>query len=365
MSCNPSNIIVLVINCLQGGGAEKSVLTLAEGFYQLGYKVHVIRFKATTEYELSPHIDFHIVNFKWFKLIPSDKLRYQQFAKHLDNYILTHIGQPCLTIANLERADKVLSYSQLPNVIHVIRNTLSQELKLAQARNKPIDIAQLKTTYHAQPCVAISEGVAVDFKATLGLTNITTIYNPIDNKLIEAMAETYPLEIAEFIVHVGSFKYQKAHDILLKAYAKTSQRYPLYLVGQGKLMAETKQLAVDLGISDKVVFIGFKSNPYPYIKHAKCLVLSSRFEGFGRVIAEALAVDTPVISTDCPYGPSELLPRQNLVPVDDIDALAQLLEQAMANPSAFAVPFDERFLPKNIANQYIERFVTSNLPDTE
>ena len=150
MSRNPSNIIVLVINCLQGGGAEKSVLTLAEGFYQLGYKVHVIRFKATTEYELSPHIDFHIVNFKWFKLIPSDRVRYQQFAKHLDNYILTHIGQPCLTIANLERADKVLSYSQLPNVIHVIRNTLSQEIKLAQARNKPMDIAQLKMTYHAR-----------------------------------------------------------------------------------------------------------------------------------------------------------------------------------------------------------------------
>ncbi|MBP0556258.1 glycosyltransferase, partial [Mycobacterium tuberculosis] len=95
-------------------------------------------------------------------------------------------------------------------------------------------------------------------------------------------------------------------------------------------------LAVDLEISDKVVFTGFKSNPYPYIKHAKCLVLSSRFEGFGRVIAEALAVDTPVISTDCPYGPSELLPKQNLVPVDDIDALAQLLEQAMANPSALS-----------------------------
>lgn len=359
-----SNIIVLVINCLQGGGAEKSVLTLAEGFYQLGFEVHIIRFKPTVEYELSPHIHFHLLSFKLFKLIPNESLRYQIFSKQLDNYILNTIGQPLLTIANLERADKVLSFSKLPNVIHVIRNTISQEIKVAQARNKLIDIAKLKQVYQHQPCVAISEGVASDFRQVLGLDNIRTIYNPIDSHLIQTLANEYPVENADFLIHVGSFKYQKAHDTLLKSYAKTSQRYRLYLLGQGKLMNEMKALADELGIAKQVEFVGFKSNPYPYIKQAKFLVLCSRFEGFGRVIAEALAVDTPVISTNCPYGPSELLPKENLVPVDDIEALAQILEQAMANPQQFATPFDEQFLPKNIARQYLE-FVSANPADTQ
>lgn len=360
MNNSASKIIVLVINCLQGGGAEKSVLTLAEGFFQLGYEVHIIRFKSTVEYELSPNIHFHLVNFKLFKLIPSDTVRYQSFAKHLDKYILTQIGMPLLTLANLERADKVLSFSKLPNIFHVIRNTISQEIKVAQARNKPIDLARLKQVYQYQPCVAISEGVAVDFKQTLGLDNITTIYNPIDSELIQKLANAYEVDNEDFIIHVGSFKYQKAHDTLLKAYAKTSQRYRLYLVGQGKLMEDIKKLAITLNIDSKVKFVGFQSNPYPYIKKAKLLVLSSRFEGFGRVIAEALAVDTPVISTDCPYGPSELLPKNNLVPVDDIEALARVLEQAMANPKNFTVPFDTQFLPKNIAKQYITLLASSN-----
>lgn len=83
------------------------------------------------------------------------------------------------------------------------------------------------------------------------------------------------------------------------------------------------------------------------------MVLCSRFEGFGRVIAEALAVDTPVISTNCPYGPSELLPAKNLVAVDDVDALARLLDKAMQAPQDFSVPFDKAFLPINIASQYL------------
>lgn len=353
MTNNASNVIVLVINCLQGGGAEQSVLTLAEGFYQLGYEVHVIRFKPTVAYALSPNIHFHLVNFKLYKLIPSTALRYQMFCQRLDAYILKHIGRPLLVLANLERADKVLRYSQLPNVFHVIRNTISQEISLAKRQNKPINIAELRQVYQSQPCVAISEGVAKDFKETLELNNIVTIYNPIDAPYIQKLATEYQVDEQNFILHVGSFKYQKAHDTLLKAYAKSSQRYPLYLVGEGKLIEENKNLAEQLGIDKQIKFVGFKSNPYPYIKQAKLLVLSSRFEGFGRVIAEALAVDTPVVSTNCPYGPSELLPTKNLVAVDDIDALASLLDEAMQSPQDFSVPFSETFLPKNIASQYL------------
>ena len=353
MESSSSKIIVLVINCLQGCGAEKSVLTLAEGFYQLGYEVHVLRFKPRADYDLSPHIHFHVLRFHSYKFLMTRAMRYKIFARSVDKYILKHIGKPLLTISNLERADKVLSHSKLPNVFHVIRNTMSEEINFSKIQNKQINLNELRKIYQNHQCIAISEGVALDFKKTLGLENIETVYNPIDADAIQQMAEEYSVADEDFFVHVGKFKYQKAHDTLLKAYAKTSKRYPLYLVGQGQLMEDMKQLATELDIISHVKFIGFKSNPYPYIKNAKFLVLCSRFEGFGRVIAEALAVDTPVISTNCPYGPSELLPAKNLVAVDDVDALARLLDKAMQAPQDFSVPFDKAFLPINIASQYL------------
>ena len=343
--------VLLVINCLQGGGAEKSVLTLGQGFYELGYEVHVLRFKPTVEYDLNPHLNYHQVSFKPFKLIPSEKIRYQMFAKTVDKYVKKHIGIPLLTISNLDRADRVLANSKLSNIIHVIRNTLSQEIK---QKSKPVILSKIRDIYKHHQCIGISEGVTKDFSQTLQLNNIQTIYNPIDKDSINNFAGVETPSIPPYIIHVGSFKHQKAHDTLIKAYARTSQRYSLVLLGQGSLMSEIQNLVKQLNLESKVIFMGFKSNPYPYIKNAKLMVLSSRFEGFGRVIAEALALNTPVISTDCPSGPREMLPSKNLTEVDNVVQLADILEQAMQCPDEFSVPFNQEFLPKVIAQQYIQ-----------
>src|SRR5690606_41148696 len=101
-----------------------------------------------------------------------------------------------------------------------------------------------------------------------------------------------------YIVNVGKFKQQKRHDILIKAYAKANVQEKLVLVGTGELLEASKKLVKDLGIEDKVIFTGFKKNPYPYIKHAKLMVVSSDFEGFSIAILEALALGTPIISTE-------------------------------------------------------------------
>lgn len=358
---------LLIINCLQGGGAERSVLTLGQGFFELGYEVHILRFKPLVEYDLNPNLQYHLVKFKPYKLIPSTNLRHRFFAKKIDQYVLTHIGQPDIVLSNLERPDRVMAHSQLDNLMHVIRNTVSKEFGI-DSKNPTKDqaiIADLQAVYRHHPCVCVSKGVETDFRQTLGEDMVTTtIYNGFDQPLIQQMADEsidfaqYGLEQGQYLVHLGSFKYQKAHDILLKAYAKTSMRYPLALVGQGKLFEETQALAQQLGISEKVKFLGFHKNPYPLVKNARLMVLSSRFEGFVRVVGEALALGTPVISTDCPSGPSELLPPNNLVPVDDVEALANKMQLAMDNPAPFFVPFDAKFLPKNVAQQFIDYLTT-------
>ena len=81
--------VVLVINCLQGGGAERSVLTLGQGFYELGYEVHILRFKPLVEYDLNPNLNYHMIRFKPYKLILNSQLRYQLFAAKVDKYILS------------------------------------------------------------------------------------------------------------------------------------------------------------------------------------------------------------------------------------------------------------------------------------
>jgi len=140
----------------------------------------------------------------------------------------------------------------------------------------------------------------------------------------------------------------------LQAYAQTKPKLPLVLVGKGKLQEQMQQLAMELGIADNVKFLGFQANPYPLIAGAALLVLTSKFEGFGYVIVEAQALGVSVISTDCPFGPRELLPEQNLVPVGDIDALAQLISQAINNLDHYKVPLNQQLLPNQVARQYLE-----------
>lgn len=93
-------IAVLVINCLQGGGAERSVLTLGQGFYELGFDVHIVRFKPLVEYDLNPNLNYHLVRFKPYKLIPGETRRYKVFARVIDHYISDNIGKPNIVLSN-------------------------------------------------------------------------------------------------------------------------------------------------------------------------------------------------------------------------------------------------------------------------
>lgn len=350
-----SKVAVLIINCLQGGGAERSVISLGQGFYELGYEVHVIRFKPLIEYDLNPKLSYHLIKFKPYKLIPNEQLGYKLFARKLDRYILDKIGAPDVILSNLERSDNVVAYSSLPNITHIVHNTISLEYKFDRVKNINHVRNKLINTYSRHPCVCVSDGVKQDFIESLGnITPITTIHNPIDQSEIQQLATAFVPKYSNYIIHVGSFKKVKGHDVLLKAYARTDQSLPLLLLGQGKLKGEIETLITDLGLTEKVFLLGFQKNAYPYVKHAKFKVLTSSQEGLPMVILEALAIGTPVISTDCRSGPKEMLPAYNLMPVGDIDAIAHKMSQAMQNSEQFATPFDASYLPTNIAQKHID-----------
>lgn len=347
--------VVLAINCLQGGGAERVVLTLGKGFYELGYEVHILRFKPLVQYELDPHLNYHVLKFKPYKLIPGKERRDEMFAHKVDRYVKKNIGQPDLILSNLDRSDSIFSYSTLANIIYVVHNTVSLLYKLKREEDANKRKEELLRIYSKHPCIGVSEGVERDFIQTFGhITPTTAVHNPIDRDDIQKQANAFVPEYKNYIVHVGSFKDAKRHDILIQAYARTDQSMLLLLLGQGKHKSEMEKLVAELQLEDKVIFLGFRENPFPYIKHAQFKVLTSDWEGCPLVIPEALAIGTPVISTNCPSGPSELLPKNNLMPMRDIDAISKKMSQAMKNPQQFQSAFDEGMLPMKVAEKYDE-----------
>lgn len=350
---NPPKKIVLAINSLQGAGAERFVLTLGKAFYSLGFEVHIVCFDPKIEYDIPSCLHYHLIDYKKFRWLPDNRLRYMALAKVTDSYILSKIGTPTLILSNLPRADRIFSHSKLPNIAFVIHNTLSRLHNFEDKQaTKKLEI--FKKIYATHPCVCVSHGSQLDFLQFFNPPRVTAILNPIDKAEIQRLSTAFKPDTPHYMLHVGSFKRAKRHDILLQAYAKTDKRLPLVLLGQGGLQAEIEAWVQKLQLQDKVKFLGFCSNPYPYIKHANFQVLSSDWEGLPLVIPEALALGTPVISTDCPSGPSELLPSNNLVPLGDIDALADKIQLAMNHPKQFESSFDDNLLPQNVAKQYLE-----------
>jgi len=340
--------IVLAIFTLQGNGAERFALTLAKGLTDAGHEAHIVYFKSIIDLPIPEGVKLHFFDYQKYRAIPKF-MRAGFAAKAFDKFVLKNIGTPDLVLSNLFPVDFVLSKSQLPNVHLVIHNTTSLEYGERLEGMKK----QLDKVYLAKPCVAVSKGVEKDFIKVFGSkSRITTIYNPIDVEQVVSTANEYIPDIEKpYIVNVGKFKQQKRHDILIKAYAKANVQEKLVLVGTGDLLEASKKLVKDLEIEDKVIFTGFKKNPYPYIKHAKLMVVSSDFEGFSIAILEALALGTPIISTDCPSGPSEVLEPQQLVPVRNIDEMAIKIKLATLDPSLFKVNLHQKFfIPQTVDN---------------
>lgn len=340
--------IVLAIFTLQGNGAERFALTLAKGLIDAGHEAHIVYFKNIIDLPIPEGVKLHFFDYQKYRAIPKF-MRASFAAKAFDRFVIKNIGIPDLVLSNLFPVDFILSKSQLPNVHLVIHNTTSLEYGERLEGMKK----QLDKVYLAKPCVAVSKGVEKDFIKVFGSkSRITTIYNPIDVEQVVSTANEYIPDIEKpYIVNVGKFKQQKRHDILIKAYAKANVQEKLVLVGTGELLETSKKLVKDLEIEDKVIFTGFKKNPYPYIKHAKLMVVSSDFEGFSIAILEALALGTPIISTDCPSGPSEVLEQQQLVPVRNIDEMAIKIKLATLDPSLFKVNLHQKFfIPQTVDN---------------
>ncbi len=193
--------------------------------------------------------------------------------------------------------------------------------------------------------VICSEGAAGSIMELVGrISNLRMIYNGIPTDSIRKLAdEPLPDPLGKIydrptVVTVGRLDYQKGHEYLISAHAQLlRERIPhnLVIVGQGGLLPELQQQAASLGVTDSVHFVGFHTNPYPFMKRATVFALPSRFEGFGLALAEAMACGTPVVSFNCPSGPEEILDGGKyglLAKPESPESLAEEIKQLLCNP---------------------------------
>lgn len=225
------------------------------------------------------------------------------------------------------------------------RNTLSRRSAGGSGSVRALPRIVQRFYPKADALAAVSQGVARDLAALLGLPleRIAVTYNPVVTPEIAALAAD-PLDDPWFaagappvVLAAGKLKRQKDFPTLLKAFAKLRARRDLRLMilGEGPQRRRLEAQVRALGLEQSVRLPGFRNNVFAYMARSRLFVLSSAWEGLPGVLIQALACGCPVVSTDCPSGPSEILEGGRhgpLVPVGDAEALAAAMEQGLDRP---------------------------------
>lgn len=338
------NVLVLA-SSLGGGGAERAAAIIAEGLNQR-HSVVVMTFHSLSAYPWTGRrIDLGLP----YDPAPAPFTKVRRF--------LTKFSA-IRRVLDQERPDVVLAFSEGPTLaaITTCMFVRTRVAVIAVAQNRPLAahrgvyrklyglIARLAYK-RASSIVSLSEGVAEEFEDLYRLerNSVVVIPNPVDTRFVsERSREPLDESVSELgdvpiLLTVGRLEAQKNHALLLRAFARVRDEVEaqLLIAGTGRLQGKLERLAVDLGVRSDVRFLGWVNNPFSLMKRATVFVLSSNFEGLGNVILEALACGCPVISTDCPFGPADILAKSEagiLVPVDDERALANALLDLLRDP---------------------------------
>lgn len=218
--------------------------------------------------------------------------------------------------------------------------------------------------YRGAVIVAVSDGVADTFARHTGVPrqDVQVIANPVlvpglEERSLEPLPAGAP---ARYILNAGRLTTQKNQALLLRSFALIAESEPdlqLVILGEGELESDLRQLADSLGLSGRVLMPGFQNNPYPWIRQAAAFVLSSEWEGLPTVLIEALALGVPVVSTDVPSGPAEILEGGRLgrlVPRNDAPALAAAMTAALGAPGDGAIAADlSRYSVRSAVDGYL------------
>ncbi|MCS6923666.1 MAG: glycosyltransferase [Fimbriimonadales bacterium] len=349
---------------LGGGGAERVVVTLANEFVKRGYRVDVVNSYYQEGYQklLAPEVNLIVLGVR----------RRLLAAPRLAKYLRQYRPSAMLATVNTIAAVSARLLARVPTRL-VLREatTPSQELLHSNAslRAKLVRRWSLKWLYPRADCIiAVSKGVAQDIQrlAPAAADKIRIVYNPVISAELFQKADEQPPHRwfqnpeSPIVLSIGRLVPLKGYDTLLRAFAQVRRQTPAQLVilGEGKERARLEQLATELGVRPFFDLPGFDPNPFRYMRQANVYVLSSRYEGLPNALIQAMALGCPVVSTDCPSGPNEILDGGKygeLVPVDDVDAMAQAVARVLQGQRKLAPPeWLDQFRAERVLEQYLE-----------
>lgn len=339
----------------------KIILALEKELTKLGFQIDFILQKELVEEKILGKI--------FFLRSKNDLDRAKEIKEISENYDL--ILGFMLPMTN------VLAFSRLLGnkrpLIGSIHNN-DHYLKYGKAIYLPSRLIQKFLFERLDKIVVVSEAVKQDLRKTYWISEekMITIYNPID---VDEIREQAQEEVEEeykkifekpVIVNVGRLHKQKGQWHLLRIFKmliESGEDLNLLILGDGELRDYLVNLSKDLGIQNRVFFLGFQKNPYKFVKRSKVFVFTSLWEGFGNAIVEAMALGIPFVASDTQVGYKEVINGGGFFASlsnyeDFVEKIRKLLkdEELYKKLSEEAVRASERFRPSKIAVEYAKLF---------
>lgn len=355
-----SRKVCIVGISLAKGGAERSMAMLSQMLRDKGHEVHLVILNGEVDYEYSGTL-FNLGIFKTetdslFKRL----LRFRKLRRYLKNqqfdFIIDH--RPKNEYRREQFYQKYI-YKGFRK-IYVVHSSKQQEYLTSQP-GKFSDIYRMNYA-----TVAVSKHIEQEVLQKNGISNTTTIYNAYDDNWL-GLAKEKPKEVLgkTYILSYGRINDEvKDFSFLIQAFTVSKlweENIFLVIMGDGKDKEKLQASVSHLECADKIIFLPFTKNPFPYISHSKIVSLTSHYEGFPMVLVESLSLGTPVVSLDIKSGPSEIIKdRENglLIKERNVSLFAeglklmfedeQLYEKCKANTQKSV----ESFSKEKIANQW-------------
>jgi len=323
--------VMLIHQDLFMQGGQLVAAKLANGLFRKGHEVHVVVSKLHRDIQAAqPNVrPFCLDDGIQFHVLPHRRAAFNVFALAR----LLRRLKPDVVMPNVPTYNQCAVFAKIVGLLRVpivyvehcmMAPTKSRLVKFCLRRDRAI--------------VCVSDGVLDFVHKTLGTSGgeIVRIYNPsLSDSPVDRDRDIHPCMrergLYTFVSAGEMNTMRKGFDVIIRAFAKTHAAEPrtrLVLFGRGTRIEELRNLALEQGVGDAVVFAGFTSNPLGNMSYGDAFVFGSRRETFGLVLVEALSMGLSVVSADCQVGPREILKGGSigqLVAVDDVDGMARAM----------------------------------------
>jgi len=345
------------------GGVEIVFANLANGLRERGVEVDLVLGQAGGDLVRLLEMNVHIWDLNCTHMITG--------IPAVVRYIRTR--EPDVVIAAMTHCTAVAVLAckiarKKTRIVATEHNTMSQVIANAVGlKYRLMPLWSHLTLNAADSIVAVSYGVADDLahQSRINREKIRVIYNPVITDRIYSSAATvvdhpwFSDGEPPVILAVGRLDPQKDFAVLIRAFriVRSYRDARLVILGEGPDRQRIERLVIEADLVKDVALPGFAQNPYKFMRKAAVFVSSSAWEGFGVALVEALALGAPVVATDCPNGPSEILCKGRygvLVPVGDHEAIAQALLSVLDEPPRRdASGHLDQFTSRHIVSQYL------------